>query len=125
MIVLFLFGVGMFAIGTLMLMRPMAFANGIAAFSRKRWFHGVEITSRLLVGVLFIVFASHSRYPWLLAGLGGLLCFVSVFLIMIGEQRHRRFALRTARIGHGFRPLGVIAQLCGAVFVYVSLPLAG
>jgi len=120
MILLTIFGAGMFILGTVMLLKPLTFSNGIAAFSRKVWFHSFEVTSRLVVGLLFMLCADSSAYPRLVMALGGLLCFVAVFLIIIGAERHKRFALLTANIGNKFRPLGVVAQVCGIALVWVG-----
>ena len=120
MLIIVLFGLGMFALGAIMFLKPMAFSNSIATFSHKTWFHHFEIVSRLLIGVLFLLFAKQTSYPTVITVLGIILCFVSVFLVLIGEQRHKRFALRTARIGKHFRPLGLIAILCGASLIYIG-----
>lgn len=63
---LILFGLGMFTFGGVMLFKPMAFANGILEFSKKSWFHSFEITSRLIVGLLFIWQSKLSTYSLLL-----------------------------------------------------------
>lgn len=121
MILLTLFGLGMFILGSLMLFKPYAFANGIVTFSNKSRFHLFEISSRGLVGLALILFASYSPYPTILYSLGGLLCFVSVFLIIIGESRHKQFAQLTSNIGGYFRPIGIFAQICGIVLIFIGI----
>jgi len=121
MLLLTIFGLGMFLLGSVMLVKPIAFSNVIASFSQKPWFHAFEILSRLIVGVLFIFFAGQSTFPKELYFLGALLCFVSVFLVLIGAKRHKRFALLTSTIGSKFRPIGVVAQICGAILMYIGL----
>lgn len=121
MVMLTIFGFGMFVLGSIMLFNPIMFANGINKFSNKDWFHTFEITSRLLIGVLFIVFAENSSYPRVLYILGVILCFVSVFLLVIGENRHKRFARLTSKIGVHFRPIGLFAQICGIVLMYIGV----
>ena len=121
MALLFLFGLAMFIFGSLMLLKPLAFARGIEKFSEKAWFHGVEIISRLTLGMAFILFASQSSYPKLMYGIAAILCFAAVFLLLIGEQRHKQFARKTTKIGRLFRPLGIAVQLCSGVLMYLSL----
>jgi uncharacterized membrane protein YjdF len=121
MILLTIFGFGMFVLGSVMAFKPVAFSNGIASFSQKSWFHAFEITSRIIFGILLILFAEQSSFANLLYFLGGILCFVGVFLLLIGSKRHKRFALLTSRIGEKFRPIGVVGQICGVVLMYIGL----
>lgn len=116
-----LFGFGMVTLGGIMLFNPVGFANGIARFSSKSGFHCFEIASRLSVGLLFIWQSRYSSYPLLLLVLGGMLCFASIFLIVVGSRRHQRFALATANIGVWFRPLGIIALAAGGAFMYLGV----
>ncbi len=116
-----LFGIGMASLGLLMTISPIRFANHIVVFSDKPWFHRFEISSRLLVGGLLWWFAEQSGYPLLMTGLGLLLCFVGVLLIVIGEQRHRKFARLTANIGEHFRYIGLLSVLLGAGLFYYAV----
>ncbi len=120
MLILVMFGFGMFVLGSIMVFKPMMFANGIAEFSSKPWFHLFEIVSRMAIGVLFIVFAGQASYPKVVSFLGVLLCFVSGFLLVIGERRHKDFARLIAKIGAYFRPVGLLAQLCGVGLMYIG-----
>lgn len=117
---LILFGFGMFTLGGIMLFKPMVFANGISQFSNKSWFHSFEITSRFIVGLLFIWQSKHSSYPLLFLVLGMVLCFTSIFLVLIGSSQHKRFAILTAKIGKWFRPIGMFSLLAGSVIMYLG-----
>lgn len=121
MILIVMIGLGMFVFGCLMVLRPLAFSRGIVEFSQKPWFHAFEVVSRLTVGVLLLWISEKTSYPVIVKVIGGLLCFVSVFLLLIGSERHRKFALTTSRIGRHFRPIGVIAQVFGLTLVYIGL----
>lgn len=121
MLIVMLFGAGMILLGAIMLIQPMRFANGIATFSQKAWFHVFEIVSRFVIGVLFILFARHTAFPELVLGLGILLVGVSLFLIVLGEKKHKRFAMETVKIGQKFRPIGMIAILAGVALLYVAI----
>lgn len=117
---LVLFGFGMFALGGIMFFKPMAFANGISEFSCKPWFHGFEITSRFIVGLLFIWQSKNSSYPLLFLGLGIVLCFTGAFLVIVGSSWHKRFAILTSKIGKWFRPIGIFALLGGCALMYLG-----
>ncbi len=121
MLILVMFGFGMFVLGSVMVFKPITFANGIAKFSGKPWFHVFEIVSRLIIGVLLILFAQQTSFPKTVTILGVLLCFVSVFLLVIGESRHKYFARLTSKIGVYFRPIGLFAQLCGVGLMYIEV----
>ena len=121
MLILIAFGVGMFVLGVAMVLKPMSFSDGIISFSEKPWFHLFEITSRLVFGLLLIYFAGGTAYPTLVFALGMVLCCVSFLLIFVGAERHKKFALLTAKIGKRFRPLGAIAIVCGLSLVYIGI----
>lgn len=121
MIFLILFGVGMCLFGCLMIAKPLTFAKGITAFSEKPWFHAFEIVSRLTLGILLLVFAEQTSYPLTVKVIGAVLCFVSVFLLVIGSNNHKKFAALTTKIGPYFRPLGFVAVLGGMVLIYLGL----
>ncbi len=115
----------MLGFGCFMVAKPRQFSKGIVQFSEKPWFHIFEIVSRGTFGVFFLLVAGSSAYPTLIAILGGVLCFVSLFLIIIGPARHKRFALLTSSIGKNFRALGFIALACGAGLIYLGLAQGG
>lgn len=121
MLIVMLFGAGMVMLGAIMVAKPMNFAKGIGSFSQKKWFHPFEIVSRFIVGVLFIIFADHTGFDKLVFGLGVLLIGVSLFLIVIGEKRHKSFAMKTVKIGKRFRPIGIVAVVAGCALIAISL----
>ena len=111
----------MLGFGCFMVCKPLQFSKGIARFSEKPWFHIFEILSRALLGILFLLVADSTPYPTFITILGTVLCFVSVFLIIIGPIRHKRFALLTSNIGKNFRAIGLVALACGAGLIYLGL----
>lgn len=118
--ILALFGLGMIVFGGIMLIKPMAFSNGIAKFSSKSWFHSFEIASRLIVGLLLIWQSKYSTHSLLLLVLGIVICCASIFLVVVGSTEHKRFAILTSKIGVWFRPIGVFAILSGSVLMYLG-----
>lgn len=121
MYLLLIFGIGMVGFGCFMVGKPLQFSRGIVQFSEKPWFHIFEIVSRGIFGILFLSVAGSTAYPSFVTFFGGLLCFVSLFLIIIGPTRHKRFALLTSGIGKNFRVLGLVALACGAGLIYLGL----
>jgi len=116
-----IFGIGMVIFGLFMTIKPLKFSAGITSFSEKPWFHLFEIFSRLVLGVLFLLIADQTAYPNTIKIIGGVLCFVSLFLVIIGAKKHRAFAQRTSTIGKHFRILGVFAILCGIGVIYLGV----
>ncbi len=121
MLIILAFGLGMVAFGIMMIKNPMSFSQGIRAFSEKPWFHAFEIMTRLIIGCLLLFVASETTYPFTFTLLAGILCFTSLFLIIIGEKKHRQFAHTTSKIGKHFRILGVLSVICGAGISYLGL----
>lgn len=121
MYILLIFGIGMIGIGCFMVGKPMQFSIGIVQFSEKPWFHMLEIVSRGIFGALLLLVADSTAYSTFVAYLGGLLCFVCLFLIMIGPTRHRQIALLTSGIGKNFRSLGLVAVASGTGLIYLGL----
>ncbi|MFT6087356.1 MAG: hypothetical protein ACI9UD_002445 [Glaciecola sp.] len=116
-----IFGLGMFILGCYMVIAPLKFSIGIVKFSEKPWFHVFEIASRLMIGLSLLLFAENTSYPKVVTFLGWLLCIVSVFLVLIGANRHKHFAQLASNIGKYFRVVGFIAITCGASLIYLDL----
>jgi hypothetical protein len=121
MYLLLIFGIGMVGFGGVMVAKPLRFSSGIEQFSKWPWFHVFETISRAIFGILFLLVAGSTPYPAFVTFLGGILCFVSVFLIIIGPIRHKRIAVLASTIGENFRALGLVAILCGAGLIYLVL----
>ena len=121
MFIIILFGLGMISLGSYMTAYPLKFSAGIVSFSEKRWFHTFEVLSRLIVGLLFLVAANKTSFEFIVTVLGYLLCFTSIFLVVIGAKRHRKFALLISRIGQHFRILGIFAIILGSGIIYLGV----
>jgi len=121
MLLVALFGAGMLGFGLFMFLKPERFACQLMVFSQKSWFHGFEIATRFVIGLMFLLVANLGRWYLIVEFLGWLLCFVSLFLVLIGEHRHRRFAQLTVKLGKGFRYVGIFAIFLGTILIMVSL----
>lgn len=115
------FGALMVALSFIMITKPNDWSNGIIAFSKKPWFHWFEVLSRTLAGAIFIFYYEQSLYPNLIKGLGYLLIAVGIGLIIIGPQKHKKFAVWSAE---KFRPIfrvSGIGSFCFGIFlIYIS-----
>ncbi len=119
MIVFFAVCALMAAISLRMAATPSRFAASVVSFSHWRWFHAFEIASRLLIGIAFVLLADDYIYPAFATGFGYLLVAVAVGLFITGEQRHRKFAERSAEIGlRIFRPAGIVGCALGVLLAY-------
>mgnify|MGYP001075047919 CR=1 FL=1 len=97
MFVLGVFALFLMAFSLIMSKSPAFWANGIIKFSQAAYCHPFEILSRGVFGILFIFNASNTHIPNLIDGLGWLLLVVSVGLIIMGPDRHKRFAVWSAK----------------------------
>ncbi len=120
MLIILAFGFGMMTFGIMMIKNPIGFSQSIKVFSEKPWFHMFEIMTRLVIGCLLLFVATDTAYPFTFTLLAGILCFTSLFLIIIGAKRHKQFALLAVKIGKHFRILGVLSVLCGAGISYLG-----
>lgn len=116
------FGALMALLSIIIAVNPAGFSRGIVAFSRWRYFHVFEVTSRLVFGVLFIVLADRTLYPGLMRVIGYVLVAVSVGLVILAPARHRAFALWSAKtFQRAFRPAGVAGIIFGSFLVYAAI----
>jgi uncharacterized membrane protein len=104
-----------------MIASPAALSNGILEFERKPYFHAAEVASRLLFGSLLVVFAGQTLHPRVVAGFGYVLVAAAAGLLVLGERRHRAFAVRSATFTSVFRPAGFASLAFGVFVVYSSV----
>lgn len=116
------FGMLMMCLSILMIVNPEQWSRGIVRFSEKTYFHGLEITTRLLSGVLFVTYSEQVKLSIIFSALGYLMIGVAAGLIIIGSKLHIRFAIWSAESFRGyFRFAGVASIFGGAAIVYLSL----
>lgn len=105
----------------IMIANPAAWSRGILRFSEKPYFHFAEMSIRLLLGAVFLYFASETMFPLLIKVIGGVLVAVGFLLVVIGPKRHIAFAERSATFTSIFRPAGFFSLAFGIFLIYISL----
>lgn len=119
MFLIALFGLLMMLISVHMIKAPDGFAKAIIAFSQLKYFHSFEIINRLLFAVIFIHYAEETNAELINSLFGFLMGFTSIFLVVIGEVKHRKFALWSAtKFNSMFRYLGVCSLFFGGFIIY-------
>ena len=114
-------GILTICLSILMISSPKQWSKGIVVFSQKRYFHYFEISSRAITGLLFIAFHLTTKHPNLIFFAGSLLIIVSIGLIILGEKRHRQFAVWSAqRFLKTFRIAGFFSLGFGFFLIYTS-----
>jgi len=109
-----IFGFLMMLLSMIMIVRPKQWADGIVRFSKYQYFHQFEIVSRGFFGVLFVIFGKDTFAPNLISGIGWLLILVSFGLLLIGPDRHKKFARWSAqKFEPTFRPAGTCSLAFG------------
>lgn len=122
MIFIALFGVVMMLLSLKMIKNPIGFAQAIVTFSQKRYFHIFEILSRLFFAVVFIHYAASTSAEIMHSVLGLLMAFTSIFLVIIGEEKHRVFAVWSAsKFSSMFRFSGLCSLFFGAFIIYSAI----
>jgi len=116
------FGMLMVSLSIIMLVNPTYWSEGIISFSKKPYFHLFEILSRLLFGIVFILFSDQTNYPVIMLVIGYLLVIVSAGLSLTPVSKHKQFAVWSAqRFIKVFRPAGLVSLLFGLFLVYAAL----
>jgi hypothetical protein len=104
-----------------MIISPNYWSNGIVDFSRKPYFHGFEIVSRLISGLVFVLYSQTTLYPKLVLVIGYLLIAVGLGLTILGSVKHRKFAVWSAhKFKSAFRPAGFSSLIFGLFLIYIS-----
>ena len=116
------FGVLMMLLSIVMMVSPGYWSAGIIKFSKKYYFHSVEILSRLLFGLAFIMFSNQTAHPMIILAVGYILVVVSITLLITPPLMHKQFAVWSAqRFLKVFRPAGLFSFMCGMFLVYTTL----
>ncbi len=104
-----------------MIVNPSYWSNGIVDFSRKPYFHWFEVISRLIAGLVFVLYSQTTLYPQLVLSIGYLLIAVGFGLIITGSVKHRQFAVWSAnKFKSIFRLAGFGSFIFGGFLIYIS-----
>lgn len=115
------FGLLMMCLSIIMIVNPNYCSAGIIEFSRKKYFHGFEIASRLSAGLIFVFYKESARHSDLIVGIGYLLILVGLGLMLIGSNKYRKFATWSAnKFKRTFRPAGFCSFIFGGFLIYTS-----
>ncbi len=116
------FGVLMILLSAVMVIDPDNWSNGIVRFSRTKYFHGLEIFSRLGFGAMFIAFSEQTLYPAVMGTFGYIMVAAGVALLIIQPSRHKQFAVWSSKkFKKIFRPAGIVSIVFGVFIVYGAL----
>ena len=112
------FGLLMMVLSVLMIKNPYAWASSIRTFSHKAYFHLFEIISRLIFGLVFIVYAEQTSLPLLIKVIGWIVLLVAIGLAFTPPSKHRQFAVWSShRFVKSFRIAGVGSLLFGGLII--------
>ena len=115
------FGLLMICLSIIMIVNPSYWSNGIVDFSRKPYFHWFEVISRLIAGLVFVLYSQTTLYPQLVLSIGYLLIAVGFGLIITGSVKHRQFAVWSAnKFKSIFRLAGFGSFIFGGFLIYIS-----
>lgn len=119
MIFIALFGLLMMLLSLQMIKSPNDFSKVIITFSEKPYFHVFEIMSRLLFAVIFIHYADATSAELTNTLLGFLMGFTAIFLVIIGEKKHRVFARWSAKkFNSVFQIAGCFSLMFGGYIIF-------
>ena len=117
-------GIGLLLIASSLaiLLSPERWARFWVEFSGKSYFHVVEIGSRIVLAVMLFAFAEQAIHPLGIRILGGVVACGVIGLLVMGEARHKRFAVvvfdKYLRL---IRWMGLAGIVVGLWVVYASV----
>ncbi|WP_353518962.1 hypothetical protein [Thalassotalea sp. SU-HH00458] len=115
------FGFLMMCLSIIMIIKPDYWSDAIIKFSKKSNFHWFEVLSRFIFGCVFLYYHQSTQSPLLFNMLGYLLIAVSIGLLIVGENKHQRFAFWSAnKFRKIFRPAGCLSFVFGLYLIYIS-----
>lgn len=115
------FGLLLMCLSIIMIVNPGYWFNGIIIFSRHPYFHWFEVVSRLISGVIFVLFNKSTPYSLLILSIGYLLIGVGLGLLIVGSAQHRKFAVWSAnKFNRTFRPAGIVSLIFSLFLIYAS-----
>ena len=116
------FGALMIVISGIMIISPAYWSHSIKRFSQMPYFHLSEIITRLVAGVIFVVYAAQTQSPTVITIVGYIFLAVGGGLMLTPPSAHRRFAVWSVeKFQKVFRPAGVVSLLFGIFLIYSAL----
>lgn len=116
------FGLVMLLLNLVMAVKPESFSKGIIAFSEQPYFHIVEVVSRMIAGLIFIIYAADTRFPQAIFAIGIVLVCVGVGLAFTPPSLHRKFALWSAHyFNNKFRFIGLFSVPLSLLLIYSAI----
>jgi hypothetical protein len=99
---------------------PSRAAAFLMGFASNAAVHYGELLARSVVGLAFVVRASHVPFPWSFAGFGWLLVVTSAGLLLVPWRRHRAFTQLAVPRALRRLPLIAVTSLAAGIFVLWS-----
>lgn len=116
------FGFLMMLLSLTMVIKPDSFSAGIITFSEKPYFHLFEIVSRIIAGLIFVIYAAGTVFPTVISIIGFALILVGVGLALTPPRMHRKFAVWSANeFRDKFRLIGVVSVPLSLLLIYVAV----
>lgn len=114
-------GLLIIAVSLVILFKPVYFAFKTIQFSHQSWFHPFEVSSRIIIGALFIYYAEQTHYATIFSYIGYLILGVGIGLIFLPVNLHRKFARLCAAKVQWLRAPAVLGIGFGGFLIYAAL----
>lgn len=102
--------------GAWMLVAPAGWSAAVLRYLRWPPMHRFEIVFCLTFGMVFVLGAPQTLWPWAYRALGGLLLLVGSGLVLAGRRRHAEIVARlTPRLAGSFRWLAIPTVAIGGL----------
>ena len=117
--IIVLLGLLIILMAGLLAIRPRELSGFILEHAGKRWFQGIAVSTRILLGIVLILYADSSRYPQALFVLGWIAVAAGVALALMPPRWFRALVHRGfERFGRHVRLVALAAVLFGLFLVH-------
>lgn len=105
-----------------MVVKPGSFSDEIISFSKKPYFHLFEIISRVISGIIFVVYAADTLAPKTMYVIGVALIVVGLGLAVTPPSAHKKFAIWSANnFRSKFRLIGLVSIPLALLLIYSAV----
>lgn len=123
LIIVALTGIWLIGLAAVAVARPDLLKRFFDGFVSSARTHFLEMFLRVMVGVAFVFYSPHLKFPTIFAAFGYLLIVTTAVLIFVPWKIHRRFAEQSLPMVYRFPVLFGLVSLVGGLFIFVTLVL--
>jgi len=120
--IILLFGIFLIFAGAVLIVSPDYIINHFKKYGDSFSLHFFAVLIRVILGIVFLIVASGSKYPLILQIFGWLAISAALVLSLIGREKFKSLIKWTIKISPLFqRSMGFFAIILGCFFIYAVI----